>query len=77
MICILVFACVLFRQGETSQGTSEEKKTRMIFDIKWHGWNQKWCSPSGMFLLRILFLIQLWAFLKGVEKPSLEHIVVL
>ena len=26
MICILVFACVLFKQGETSQGTSEEKK---------------------------------------------------
>ena len=49
----------------------------MIFDIKWHEWNQKWRSPSGMFLLRILFLIQLWAFLKGVEKPSLEHIVVL
>ena len=32
MICILVFACVLFRQGETSQGTSEETKTGMIFD---------------------------------------------
>ena len=32
MICILVFACVLFRQGETNQGTSEEKKTGMIFD---------------------------------------------
>ena len=30
MICILVFACVLFRQGETSQGTSEEKKMGMI-----------------------------------------------
>ncbi|KAK7848923.1 hypothetical protein CFP56_004003, partial [Quercus suber] len=25
-----VFTCVLFRQGETSQGTSEEKKTGMI-----------------------------------------------
>ncbi|KAK7845649.1 putative l-ascorbate peroxidase 6 [Quercus suber] len=25
-----VFACVLFRQGETSQGTSDEKKTGMI-----------------------------------------------
>ena len=32
MICILVFACVLFRQGETCQGTSEEKKMGMIFD---------------------------------------------
>ena len=32
MICILVFACVLFRQGETSQGTNEEKKTGIIFD---------------------------------------------
>ena len=32
MICILVFACVLFKQGETSQGTGEEKKTGMIFD---------------------------------------------
>ena len=32
MICILVFACVLFRQGETSQGTSEEKKMGMIFN---------------------------------------------
>ncbi|KAK7815911.1 serine--trna ligase, partial [Quercus suber] len=32
MICILVFACVLFRQGETSQGTNEEKKKMMIFD---------------------------------------------
>ena len=30
MICLLVFACVLFKQGETSQGTSEEKKTEMI-----------------------------------------------
>ena len=30
MICILVLACVLFRQGETSQGTNEEKKTGMI-----------------------------------------------
>ena len=65
MICILVFACVLFRRGEATQETSEEKKTRMIFYIKWHRWNQKWCSLSGMFLLRILFLIQLWAFLKN------------
>ena len=65
MIFILVFACVLFRQGETNQGTSEEKKTEMIFYIKWHRWNQKWCSPNGVFLLRILFLIQLWAFLKN------------
>ena len=32
MICILVFACALFRQGETSQGTNEETKTGMIFD---------------------------------------------
>ena len=55
MICILVFVCVLFKQGETSQGTSEEKKTGMIFDMKWHGWNQKWCPLSGVFLLRILF----------------------
>ena len=30
MICILVLACVLFKQGETSQGTNEEKKTGMI-----------------------------------------------
>ncbi|KAK7845400.1 hypothetical protein CFP56_009476 [Quercus suber] len=29
---LYIFACVLFRQGETSQGTSEEKKTGMIFD---------------------------------------------
>ena len=54
MICILVFARVLYRQGETSQGTSEEKKKGMIFDITWHGWNQKWCSTSGVSLLRIL-----------------------
>ncbi|KAK9994310.1 hypothetical protein SO802_024013 [Lithocarpus litseifolius] len=27
-----LFACVLFRQGETSQGTNEEKKTGMNFD---------------------------------------------
>ena len=33
----------------------------MIFYIKWH----RWCSLSGVFLLRILFLIQLWAFLKN------------
>ena len=32
MICILVFAYVLFRQGGTNQGTSKEKKTGMIFD---------------------------------------------
>ena len=32
MIYLLVFVCVLFRQGETSQETSEEKKTGMIFD---------------------------------------------
>ena len=32
MICILVFACVLFRQGETSQGTNEEKKMGMILN---------------------------------------------
>ena len=32
MICIVVFVCVLFKQGETSQGTGEEKKTGMIFD---------------------------------------------
>ncbi|KAK7852541.1 hypothetical protein CFP56_038559 [Quercus suber] len=29
---LYIFACVLFMQGETIQGTSEEKKTRMIFD---------------------------------------------
>ena len=55
MIFILVFTCVLFRQGETSQGTSDKKKTGMIFDIKCIGWNQKWCPLSGVFLLRILF----------------------
>ena len=32
MICILAFACVLFRQGETSQGTNEEKKMGMILN---------------------------------------------
>ncbi|KAK7844890.1 beach domain-containing protein c2 [Quercus suber] len=30
MICILIFTCVLLRQGEISQATSEEKKTGMI-----------------------------------------------
>ena len=49
MICILVFACALFRQGETSQGTSEEMKTGMIFDgqLAWVEPKMvpsKWCA---------------------------------
>ena len=49
MICILVFACVLFRQGKTSQGTSEEKKTRMIQE-----WSRISAAYCDLFVLASL-----------------------